>query len=209
MRRLGAEVRLEGADFDAAKSAARAYAEAHGCPFVEDGALRTIAEGAGTIARSKSPGSSPGQSVELDAILVPLGNGALLTGIGTWIRAEAPRCKVIARRRLQCPGHETILGHRPARLDANRRNRRRMASPCANVFPTRWDCMKNTVDEVLAGKRSGDPRGTRFLRPALRSRGRGSRRRRHCGCSRSRREPQGQKRSPPSFCGGNVRMDIA
>ena len=38
MKRLGADVRLVGADFDAAKDAARAYAREAGARFVEDGA---------------------------------------------------------------------------------------------------------------------------------------------------------------------------
>ena len=49
MRRLGAEVRLAGDDFDAAKLAARAYADQTGARFVEDGAEPAIAEGAGSL----------------------------------------------------------------------------------------------------------------------------------------------------------------
>ena len=51
MRRLGATVVQEGADFDAAKAAARRFAATQGLVFVEDGGERLIAEGAGTIAR--------------------------------------------------------------------------------------------------------------------------------------------------------------
>ncbi|MGE3294775.1 MAG: pyridoxal-phosphate dependent enzyme, partial [Geminicoccaceae bacterium] len=51
MRAFGAEVRLDGADFDAAKAAARGFAAETGRLFVEDGAHPAIAEGAGTIAR--------------------------------------------------------------------------------------------------------------------------------------------------------------
>ena len=50
MRRFGAEVRLEGEDFDEAKAAARALAGSEGWRFVEDGREAEIAEGAGTIA---------------------------------------------------------------------------------------------------------------------------------------------------------------
>lgn len=90
MRRLGADVRLEGHDFDAAKAAARAFAEASGGLFVEDGAHPRIAEGAGTIALEMT--QSP---VTFDTILVPLGNGALLTGVGAWLKAERPDVTVI------------------------------------------------------------------------------------------------------------------
>jgi threonine dehydratase len=46
MRGFGAEVRLEGRDFDAAKAAARSFAAATGRVFVEDGLHPAIAEGA-------------------------------------------------------------------------------------------------------------------------------------------------------------------
>lgn len=94
MRRLGADVRLEGLDFDAAKAAARAYATANGYAFVEDGALREIAEGAGTIALEITERLAI-DGIAVDAVVVPLGNGALLNGIGTWMKAKAPQCRVI------------------------------------------------------------------------------------------------------------------
>jgi len=93
MRRFGAEVVLQGNDFDAAKLAAEAFAGREGFLFVEDGAERDIAEGAGTIAKELTD-SLPGET-KLDAVLVPLGNGALLTGIGTWMRHAMPNCKVV------------------------------------------------------------------------------------------------------------------
>jgi threonine dehydratase len=90
MRWLGAEVRLEGADFDEAKAAARALAETEGWRFVEDGREPEIAEGAGTIALEMCRWPEP-----FDAVLVPLGNGALLSGVGTWVKGHAPSTKVI------------------------------------------------------------------------------------------------------------------
>lgn len=90
MRSLGAEVRLYGADFDAAKRQARLYAEETGATFVEDGREPAVSEGAGTIALElcQLPGS-------LDFVLAPLGNGALLTGIGLWMKAYSQATRVI------------------------------------------------------------------------------------------------------------------
>lgn len=90
MRALGATVTLAGDDFDAAKDAARAFGAAHGIPFVEDGREPAIATGAGTIALELHA-----QAPALDTVLVPLGNGALLAGIGAWYRAVAPQVRVI------------------------------------------------------------------------------------------------------------------
>jgi len=90
MRALGADVRLHGADFDAAKLEAKRYAAAHGLQMVEDGREPSISEGAGTIAVEllRWPES-------FDDLLVPLGNGALVTGIGRWMKEHAPTTRVI------------------------------------------------------------------------------------------------------------------
>ncbi|WP_312404355.1 pyridoxal-phosphate dependent enzyme [Rhizobium sp.] len=146
MRRLGAEVRLEGDDFDAAKAAARTYAEINGCPFVEDGALRTIAEGAGTIALEITEQLSR-EGISLDAIVVPLGNGALLTGIGTWIRAKAPGCKVIGVVASNAPAmkHSWKTGRLVSTETADTAADGIAVRECV---PYALDCMKATVDEV-------------------------------------------------------------
>ncbi|WP_416797355.1 threonine ammonia-lyase [Ciceribacter azotifigens] len=94
MRGLGAEVLLHGEDFDAAKVEARRFSAEKGYAFVEDGAHAAIAEGAGTIALELTRQSEK-RGIALDAMLVPLGNGALLTGVGTWIKARMPSCRVI------------------------------------------------------------------------------------------------------------------
>jgi threonine dehydratase len=94
MRRLDAEVILDGEDFDTAKHAGRRHAANIGGLFVEDGAEPAIAEGAGTIALEITRELSRRRAA-IDAILVPLGNGALLTGVGTWIKAHMPSCRVI------------------------------------------------------------------------------------------------------------------
>ena len=91
MRGFGAEVRLEGHDFDAAKAAARGFAAASGRIFVEDGLHPAIAEGAGTIALEMGAAGALG-----DTILVPLGNGSLVNGIGAWIKARRPATRVVA-----------------------------------------------------------------------------------------------------------------
>jgi len=91
MRTLGAKVELEVGDFDRAKDAARRHAEAHGQLFIEDGLVGAIGEGAGTIALELA------QSPEtLDAVFVPLGNGSLVNGIGTWLRRASPTTRIVA-----------------------------------------------------------------------------------------------------------------
>lgn len=90
MREFGAHVVLKGKDFDEAKLAARKFADDGGGCFVEDGREIAISEGAGSIAVEllKWPN-------HFNSVLVPLGNGALLSGVGLWLRATAPGTKII------------------------------------------------------------------------------------------------------------------
>jgi threonine dehydratase len=90
MRRLGADVRLAGDDFDAAKLAARAYADQSGGLFVEDGAEPAIAEGAASLAVELADWPEP-----INAVYVPVGNGALITGVGRWLKAHAAETQVV------------------------------------------------------------------------------------------------------------------
>jgi threonine dehydratase len=90
MRALGAEVRLIGQDFDAAKQAARTWTAGKGFRFVEDGREPEIAAGAGTIAVELLRWPEP-----IDAVLLPVGNGALAAGVGSWLKAHSPATRLI------------------------------------------------------------------------------------------------------------------
>jgi threonine dehydratase/peptide deformylase len=89
MRSLGADVRLTGEDFDAAKAAAKAHAQTTGAWMVEDGREPEISEGAGAIGVELLA-----RDDALDAVLVPLGNGAMLNGIARWLKAASPATAV-------------------------------------------------------------------------------------------------------------------
>ena len=90
MRDLGATVHLAGRDFDDAKAHARAFAGREGVSFVEDGREPAITEGAGSIAVELTTWPEP-----LAAVVIPLGNGALLGGMGTWLRQASPSTRII------------------------------------------------------------------------------------------------------------------
>ena len=90
MRQLGAEVQLAGADFDAAKDAGKAYAADHGLPYMEDGREPEVTAGAGTIGLELSQYPEP-----IETLLIPVGNGALINGIGTWFKMHSPQTRVI------------------------------------------------------------------------------------------------------------------
>jgi threonine dehydratase len=90
MRELGAEVRLEGADFDGANAAAKRFAAETDAVFVEDAEIPEVGEGAGTIARELTEAG-----YAFDAFYVPVGGGSLANGIGCWLKAHRPACRVI------------------------------------------------------------------------------------------------------------------
>lgn len=101
MKALGATVHIAGSDFDAAKDAARDFAQRNGAWFVEDGKEPAISEGAGTIALELLRGyPAP------EAVVVPLGNGALLGGIATWVRAHSPATRVVGVCAARAPSME-------------------------------------------------------------------------------------------------------
>ncbi|GAA0465582.1 pyridoxal-phosphate dependent enzyme [Parasphingorhabdus litoris] len=90
IRSLGATVIQTGFDFDAAKFAAREFAHTKGHSFVEDGAASAITIGAGTIGMEMLAGKE-----EFGAVYVPVGNGALLNGVASWIKTHQPGIRVV------------------------------------------------------------------------------------------------------------------
>jgi len=90
IRSLDATVIEAGADGREAKEAARGYAaERPERLYVEDGDDPRIAEGAGTIAVELLREHRP------DTIVVPLGDGALITGIARWAAEMAPSTRIV------------------------------------------------------------------------------------------------------------------
>lgn len=90
MRALGADVRLEGNDFDGANAAAKRFAAENGLAYVEDAAFPEVAEGAGTIARELTEAG-----LAFEKIFVPVGGAALVNGIGVWLKHARPEVEVI------------------------------------------------------------------------------------------------------------------
>ncbi len=96
---LGAEVRLTGADLDEAKDTARAFAAASELPFFEDGAEPAQYLGYRAIAREvlEQLGRAPA------ALVVPLGNGALLGGIGLELADRSPSTLAVGVQSREAP----------------------------------------------------------------------------------------------------------
>jgi len=138
-----AEVVLEGADFDGAKDAARRRADDTGAMFIEDGAVAPIAEGAGTIALELCR-----METRIDAVLVPLGDGALVTGVGLWMKRESPSTRVIG-----------VVPEGAPAMEMSWRARRPVSTPTMDTIadgiavrvpvPDSLEIMRTTVDDVM------------------------------------------------------------
>jgi threonine dehydratase len=144
MRRFGATCVSAGADFDAAKDAAREFARRDGHVFVEDGDAPEIAEGAGTLARELTEAGH-----RFDDFVIPLGNGALATGCGAWHKHRAPSTRVVAVVAAGAPCMKLSW-------EAGRVVETKTADTIADGVATRvpvpyaLETMRGTIDEVLA-----------------------------------------------------------
>lgn len=114
MEALGAHITLAGADNTAIREAAIAYAAEHpDVVFVRDGHEPAVAEGAGTI------GVELTRAGEFDAIVLPIGDGALVTGVARWVKAHAPSTTIVGVNATGAPAMERSLrAGRPVTLDS-------------------------------------------------------------------------------------------
>jgi threonine dehydratase len=95
MRALGAEVVEAGDDFDAARAASEAFALERSAELLVDGDDPRISTGAATLALEVTDGVAAGRLPSPVMASVPVGNGALINGVGAWLRAAAPGCRVV------------------------------------------------------------------------------------------------------------------
>jgi threonine dehydratase len=88
---LGAEIRLIGTDLDFAKDEGKRFASEARVPFFEDGVEPAQFEGYAAIGREilDQLGAPPA------AVVVPVGNGALIVGIGRAFEGRAPETAIV------------------------------------------------------------------------------------------------------------------
>lgn len=95
---FGAIVRLEGEDIEDARLLAREIADADGAYLVEDSLDLATCEGAATIGLELV-----GDDPRLDVVLVPLGGGAMASGVGYAVGSLAGHVEVIGIQPLGAP----------------------------------------------------------------------------------------------------------
>jgi threonine dehydratase len=91
LRTYPVEVREVGTTYDDAHREAAAFAKETGAAFADPVENLAVAAGHGTLGLELLD-----QRPDLAAVVVPVGGGALVTGVATALKARAPRVRVVA-----------------------------------------------------------------------------------------------------------------
>ncbi len=105
MRDFGADVRVYGDDCVVAETYARTYAAEHGLTYISPYNDPLVIGGQGTIGVELAR-----QIDRLDAILVAVGGGGLISGIATYMKAVQPDVRIIGCSPIHSPAmYESVL----------------------------------------------------------------------------------------------------
>jgi threonine dehydratase len=148
MRALGATVIESGDDFDDARGASEAYATENEATLLVDGDDPRISTGAATLALEVTDAVEAGRLPMPVIAAVPVGNGALVNGVGSWLRHAAPGCRVVG---IQAEGAAAMTlswraGH-PIDTDSAATYADGIASRVA--IPRAVELMRGRVDDMI------------------------------------------------------------
>jgi threonine dehydratase len=110
--RAGAELRT-CADYDSAEREAKAFARDTGGTYISPYSHEDVIAGAGTIGLEIAA-----QQPDLDAVIVPIGGGGLVSGIGIAIKALMPETRVLGVEvAASCPFTRSLAAGRLVAID--------------------------------------------------------------------------------------------
>ena len=148
MRALGTTVIEVGADFDAARGSSEAYAADHDAALLVDGDDARISTGAATLALEVTDAVAAGRLPTPVVAAVPVGNGALINGVGSWLRHAAPGCRVVGIQAEAAPAMTlSWRANRPIDTDAAATYADGIASRVA--IPHAVELMRGRVDDMI------------------------------------------------------------
>ncbi len=140
-RGFGAEVVLHGDTLDAASTHARELAAAQGLSFVHPFDDEAVMAGQGTLALEMLA-----QQPALDALVVPIGGGGLISGVATAAKALKPGIRVVGVQTLRFPGAvNAVTGSQHPRGDSTIAEGIAVSAPGALCLPV----IRERVDELL------------------------------------------------------------
>lgn len=147
--RSGAELR-RCADYDDAERQAKAFARDGGGVYVSPYSDADVIAGAGTIGLELAA-----QQPDLDAVVVPVGGGGLISGIATALDALSPRTRVIGVEvAASCPFTASLAAGRLVTVDVGPSLADGLAG---NLDPDTitLDIVRNLVDEIVVVDEDG------------------------------------------------------
>ena len=140
-RGFGAEVVLHGDTLDTASTHARELAAAQGLSFVHPFDDEAVMAGQGTLALEMLA-----QQPALDALVVPIGGGGLISGVATAAKALKPGIRVVGVQTLRFPGAvNAVTGSQHPRGDSTIAEGIAVSAPGALCLPV----IRERVDELL------------------------------------------------------------
>ena len=165
IRGFGARVIQHGRDFDEAREAAAALAASEGAHLLVDGADPWVAAGAATIALELTDAAERGDLPALATAYIPLGNGALIVGIGAWLRHAAPGCRIVG---IAAAGASSMVDSWAAGRIVETAEAATYAEgiACRVPVPEALDMMVGRVDELLLVSEAAMHEAERELRAA-------------------------------------------
>jgi len=148
MAALGATVVRTGRDFDEARVASERHVAERGGLLVVDGDDPRVAVGNGTLAVEVTDGVAAGDLPPLAAAFVPVGNGALIAGVGTWLRAASPATRVVGVGAQAAPSMQ--LSWRAGRpIETETADSYADGIACRVPVPEALDDMAEVVDDFI------------------------------------------------------------
>ncbi len=179
MRSHGAEVRLVGADFEAAKQAAQAMADEEGLRFISSGDEPLLIAGVATHTLEILE-----EAPEVDVVIVPVGGGSGAAGAGLVVKTLKPQAQVIGVQASASPAAYLSWQARAPRTAENRTLAEGLATGAPFLLPQRmmWEFLDDFVlvedEEMLdavhlyleKAKTLAEPAGAAPLAAALRLR---------------------------------------
>lgn len=143
LHQWGAETIVAGALFNEADEAARAFVEQKGAVYFHPFADPAVVAGQGTVGLEILE-----QAGDIDTVLVAIGGGGLISGVGTAIRALAPKVRVIGVEAVGSPVIKRSLDEgRSVTLDAVTTKVATLA--CARTDDRILDMVRAGVDDIV------------------------------------------------------------
>jgi threonine dehydratase len=143
-RGYGAELILEGKDLSESISFGKDLAKER--IFIHPYDDPDVIAGQGTIGLEVLE-----DLPDLDAIIVPVGGGGLISGIAIALKSQCPDVRVIGVQTVSCPSAiEALKADRPVALDVEERNSIADAIMVPKVGDADFPIIRDYVDEIMA-----------------------------------------------------------